>query len=64
MDEFVLRLAVQNGYDRTMNRFANLPEVNLAILSFAFHFVWEALQVPTYAGMPEKVPSAVTDAMG
>ncbi len=53
MDEFVLRLAVQNSYDRTMNRFANLPEVNLAILSFAFHFVWEALQVPTYAGMSE-----------
>ena len=34
-------------------RIFSLPEVNLAIFSFAFHFVWEALQVPTYAGMAE-----------
>jgi hypothetical protein len=36
-----------------MSRIANFPEINLAVLSFAFHFVWEALQVPTYAGMAE-----------
>ncbi len=30
------------------------PEIPLAILSFAFHFVWEFLQVPAYAGMTEQ----------
>ena len=30
-----------------------VPEVTVAFLSFALHFVWEFLQVPTYAGMAE-----------
>jgi len=36
-----------------MNRIIYLPELNLALFSFVFHFVWEFLQVPTYAGMAE-----------
>ena len=28
-----------------------VPEVTVAFLSFVLHFVWEFLQVPTYAGM-------------
>ena len=36
-----------------MNRIANLPEANLVFFSFVFHFVWEILQVPTYANMAE-----------
>ncbi|HSM39447.1 MAG TPA: hypothetical protein VK862_01750 [Afifellaceae bacterium] len=35
------------------NCFVSLPELNLVVFSFAFHFVWEALQVPTYSGMAE-----------
>lgn len=34
-------------------RILDLPELNLAFFSFALHFVWEFLQVPTYAGMGE-----------
>ena len=30
-----------------------VPEVTVAFLSFVLHFVWEFLQVPTYAGMAE-----------
>lgn len=30
-----------------------IPEVSIAVFSFAFHFVWEFLQVPTYAGMAQ-----------
>ena len=30
-----------------------VPEVTVAFLSFALHFVWEFIQVPTYAGMAE-----------
>lgn len=30
-----------------------VPEVTVAFLSFCLHFVWEFLQVPTYAGMAE-----------
>ena len=29
------------------------PELNIAFFSFAFHFIWEFIQVPTYAGMAE-----------
>lgn len=32
---------------------ANLPELNVAFFSFVLHFVWEFLQVPAFAGMPE-----------
>ena len=31
----------------------SVPEVTVAFLSFALHFVWEFIQVPTYAGMAE-----------
>jgi hypothetical protein len=31
----------------------NAPEVPIALFSFLLHFVWEFLQVPTYAGMAE-----------
>ena len=30
-----------------------LPETPVALFSFLLHFVWEFLQVPTYAGMAE-----------
>lgn len=30
-----------------------LPEIPVALFSFLLHFVWEFLQVPTYAGMAE-----------
>ncbi len=30
-----------------------IPEVSVAFLAFCLHFVWEFLQVPTYAGMAE-----------
>jgi hypothetical protein len=30
-----------------------VPEISVAFLSFVLHFVWEFLQVPTYAGMAE-----------
>ncbi|MVS97428.1 hypothetical protein [Devosia marina] len=33
--------------------FAKLPEAGVAFFSFAFHFVWEMLQVPTYQGMAD-----------
>lgn len=29
-----------------------IPEIPLALFSFLLHFVWEFLQVPTFAGMP------------
>ena len=29
------------------------PEFNIAFFSFAFHFVWEFIQIPTYVGMSE-----------
>ena len=31
-----------------------VPEVPVVILSFAFHFIWEFLQVPTFEGMSER----------
>lgn len=31
----------------------DLPELNMAFFSFVLHFVWEFLQVPAFAGMPE-----------
>lgn len=31
----------------------DLPELNVAFFSFVLHFVWEFLQVPAFAGMPE-----------
>lgn len=30
-----------------------VPEVTVAFLSFCLHFVWEFVQVPTYAGMAD-----------
>ncbi|MCR9193855.1 MAG: hypothetical protein NXH88_03930 [Hyphomonas sp.] len=30
-----------------------VPEVTVAFLSFCLHYVWEFLQVPTYAGMAD-----------
>ncbi|WP_206453904.1 hypothetical protein [Aurantimonas marina] len=30
-----------------------VPEVSFALFSFAFHFIWEFLQVPTFEGMAE-----------
>lgn len=36
-----------------MGRLLVLPELNVALFSFVFHFVWELLQVPTYAGMAQ-----------
>ncbi|RKF07693.1 hypothetical protein DEM25_008020 [Oceaniradius stylonematis] len=30
-----------------------VPEVTVAFLSFVLHYVWEFLQVPTYAGMAD-----------
>ena len=30
-----------------------IPEIPIALFSFLLHFVWEFLQVPTYAGMAE-----------
>ena len=32
---------------------SNAPELPVAMFSFLLHFVWEFLQVPTYAGMAE-----------
>lgn len=29
------------------------PELNVAFFSFVFHFIWEFIQIPTYAGMAE-----------
>lgn len=34
-----------------MARLARIPELWVAFYSFVFHFVWEMLQVPAYAGM-------------
>ena len=31
----------------------SIPELPVAMFSFLLHFVWEFLQVPTYAGMAE-----------
>jgi hypothetical protein len=39
---------------RSSSAFSDLwkiPELPLALLSFAFHFVWEFLQVPAFAGL-------------
>lgn len=33
---------------------AHTPELHVAFLSFAFHFVWEFIQAPTYADMVER----------
>lgn len=33
--------------------FAKVPELGVAFFSFVLHFVWEMLQVPTYAGMAD-----------
>ncbi|WP_306119275.1 MULTISPECIES: hypothetical protein [unclassified Roseitalea] len=42
--------AETQGADRSLWA---VPEVTVAFLSFCLHFVWEYLQVPTYAGMAE-----------
>lgn len=34
-----------------LQRLLATPEPNLAFFSFVFHFVWEIVQVPAYAGM-------------
>ena len=34
-----------------MKKLPLAPELTVAFFSFAFHFVWEMLQVPTYQGM-------------
>lgn len=36
-----------------ITKLINLPEFNLAFFSFAFHFIWEFIQIPTYEGMAE-----------
>ncbi|TCD13251.1 hypothetical protein E0D97_14415 [Oricola cellulosilytica] len=36
-----------------MGKISRLPEFGIAVFSFLLHFVWEFLQVPTYAGMAE-----------
>ncbi len=36
-----------------IRKLINIPELNIAFFSFAFHFIWEFIQVPTYAGMAE-----------
>lgn len=35
------------------NRLIRAPEIFVAFFSFIYHFVWEFLQVPTYAGMAD-----------
>ena len=42
------------GQRRSSSAFSDawkVPEFPLALLSFAFHFVWELLQVPAFEGM-------------
>jgi hypothetical protein len=42
------------GHRRRSGLISNLwrvPEIPLALLSLAFYFVWEFLQVPTHEGM-------------
>lgn len=29
------------------------PEINVVFFSFAFHFIWELIQIPAYAGLAE-----------
>ncbi len=36
-----------------IRKLINNPEINIAFFSFAFHFIWEFIQIPTYAGMTE-----------
>ena len=36
------------------NSISRTPELHVALLSFAFHFVWEFIQAPTYADMVER----------
>ena len=36
------------------NSLVHTPELHVAFLSFAFHFVWEFIQAPTYADMVER----------
>ena len=46
----------QNTSQSSVNRrrsLSNAPELPVAMFSFLLHFVWEFLQVPTYAGMAE-----------
>lgn len=46
----------QDGSQPAVNRrrsLSNTPELPVAMFSFLLHFVWEFLQVPTYAGMAE-----------
>ena len=46
----------QDGSQSAVNRrrsLSNTPELPVAMFSFLLHFVWEFLQVPTYAGMAE-----------
>ena len=46
----------QDGSQSAVNRrrsLSNAPELPVAMFSFLLHFVWEFLQVPTYAGMAE-----------
>lgn len=37
----------------TVKRLTTAPEFNVAVFSFLLNFVWEFIQVPTYAGMME-----------
>ncbi len=37
----------------TWRRMVDLPEVNLAIVSFLLNFLWEMWQVPFFKGMPD-----------
>lgn len=39
--------------ESSINKVINIPELNIAFFSFAFHFIWEFIQIPTYAGMAE-----------
>lgn len=36
-----------------MGRLSRNAELNVAFFSFVFHFIWELLQIPTYAGMAQ-----------
>ena len=36
-----------------MRSMTDQPEFNVAVFSFLLHFVWEFIQLPTYAGMAE-----------
>ena len=42
------------AFKRALSRpVTDQPEFNVAVFSFLLHFVWEFIQLPTYAGMAE-----------